>query len=689
MFSSFRATILSICVGVLPAACLRVPEEFPEEPDGTPAAPSTVSEVLDRHVSGLGGEKALRPLSQRTVEARMVIHPEEGCEEGSETCQWQEKTGSFLFQTTAGGQMYRRNVIDEIVEERGFDGKVGWALIGESLRIDTQAEAVINREEAVLHWYFGVAERKVDTTLLRPREEDTDEGQRILDGVKWQVPGGPPGKALWFDRATGLRAEEVSAEGEGENQTKQVVTYEDYRDVDGVLVPHVIKVRNELGERAQEIEFIVQRVTHDPIDPTKFAIPELAKPKAVPDPALAELAGARAAAAADPKDIAAQMELARRAFVAAHFNEARSAANAALAIDKNEPEALVLVSRIEVLSGNYAAAAKTLSRAKKANVREEIIARERAWIHMRGGDYRKLADALDVAGNPVLAGRYRTFTGTPFVPKLADGGCTASIPLVAKEPLALVEVDIAGTKVAAIVDTGAADLIVTQSFAAELGLKTLATSQVAKGMPAIGHSRVEKIVAGGLTLENVPVNIFDDASIADMAGDEAKRVKAVLGIGALAQFTVALDVPGGKMDLALASKKCASAQAELRKGDSVPFWMHETHYIYVMASMNGAEGLYLVNTGMRGADMTANQAAYAFAAIGAPPMRADEAPMVRVAELDIGKAMRGKDLAAAYGYFQQGQTSDGFRIDGMLGLGVLGKTRFVIDFEQHRLYFPR
>ncbi len=125
VFSSFRATILSICVGVLPAACLRVPEEFPEEPDGTPAAPSTVSEVLERHVAGLGGEKALQPLSQRTVEARMVIHPEEGCEEGSETCQWQEKTGSFLFQTTAGGQMYRRNVIDEIVEERTHQVPVG------------------------------------------------------------------------------------------------------------------------------------------------------------------------------------------------------------------------------------------------------------------------------------------------------------------------------------------------------------------------------------------------------------------------------------------------------------------------------------------------------------------------------------------------------------------------------------
>lgn len=620
----------------------------------------------------------------------MVIQPEDGCEEGSETCQWQEKTGSFLFQTTADGQMYRRNVIDEVVEERGFDGKVGWALIGESLRIDTQAEALINREEAVLHWYFDVAGRKVDTTLLRPREEDVeDAGPRVLDGVKWQVPGGPPGKALWFDRASGLRAEEVSVEGEGDNEQRQVVTYDDYREVDGALVPHIIRVQNQLGERSQTIEFIVQRVTHDPIDPTKFAVPALPEPKAVPDPTLGALAAAKAAATAEPKDVAAQMEYARAAFVAAHFDEARQAANAALALDKNEPEALVLISRIGVLAGNYSVATKALGRAKKAAVRDEIIAREHAWIHMRSGDYRKLASALDVAGNPVLAGRYRAFTGKPFVPKLSNGGCKASIPLVGKEPLALIELDIDGTKVAAIVDTGAADLIVTQAFADQLGLKTLATSQVAKGMPAIGHSRVEKVSAGDLTLENVPVNIFDDASIADMAGDEAKRVKAVLGIGALAQFTVALDVPGGKVDLALASKKCAAAQAELRTGDSVPFWMHETHYIYVMASMNGAEGLYLVNTGMRGADMTANQAAYAYAAIGAPPMRADEAPMVRVAEMDIGKAMRGKDLAAAYGYFTQGQTSDGFRIDGMIGLGVLGKTRFVIDFEQHRLYFPR
>ena len=40
-------------------------------------------------------------------------------------------------------------------------------------------------------------------------------------------------------------------------------------------------------------------------------------------------------------------------------------------------------------------------------------------------------------------------------------------------------------------------------------------------------------------------------------------------------------------------------------------------------------------------------------------------------------------------YFQQTQASDGFRLDGMIGLGVLGKQRFVFDFENHTIHFPR
>ena len=67
-----------------PSACLKVPDELSDEPGGTAAAPSTAAEVMDHYVEGSGGEKALRALPARSIEARMIIRAHEGCEEGDE-----------------------------------------------------------------------------------------------------------------------------------------------------------------------------------------------------------------------------------------------------------------------------------------------------------------------------------------------------------------------------------------------------------------------------------------------------------------------------------------------------------------------------------------------------------------------------------------------------------------------------
>ncbi len=686
-----RFAALALSLGVTTAGCLKVPEDFSEEPAGAAVAPTTAAELLSRHVDALGGEALLRGLSSRTLEARMVIYPAEGCEsEEDPVCAAPEQSGSFLFQNTSDGRLYRRNVIGDGVEERGFDGKIGWVYVApDTLRIDTDSEAQVNREEAILHWYLDVGARGVETALLSTRQEDSDGGVRTLDGLRWTVDKTAVSKELWFDRATGLRREEVSRDGEGETASSQIVVYEDYREVDGALVPHMIRVTNTFGTRTQRIDFQVQRVTHEALDPAKFAIPELPKPKAEPDALLAQLAGAEVAAREGaPKEVSAWMEFARIAFIAGHFDTAIEASNKALQLDAKEPEALVLQARIAVLQGDYTRATKTLGRAKKANVRDDLLARERGWIHLRKRNYRQLADALDAGGNPALAGRYRSFVGKPLQASLEGNGCSVEVPLVTKAPLAIVDIQIGEQTVGAIFDTGAADLIVTESLAKKLELSVQAKSQLAEGLPDVGHGQLDVVKVGGLTLQNVPANVFDDAAIADMAGDDSKRVSAVLGIGMLTDFAVALDVPQGKLELVPRARKCKAQRDALLEGPSAPFWMHETHYLYVLAQMNEAEGVYLLNTGMRGADMTANQVAYRHAAVGAPPLRADEAPMAIVNAFGIGSAPPHKDISAAWGYFQQTQSSDGFRLDGMIGLGVLGRSRFVLDFDAHRIHFP-
>lgn len=684
-----RAAALVLLLGVANAGCLKVPEEFPEEPGASPVAPTTAAELLARHVEALGGEKALRALQARTLEARMILYPGEGCEQPEDPfcASTEEETGSYFYQSTADGRLYRRNVIGDALEERGFDGKTGWAFLApETLRIDSDDEMKLNREEAVLHWYLDVLPRGVETELIASRKEDSDGNPRQLDGMAWRVKDTQIEKQLWFDRVTGLRREETS--GSEESGSTQVVVYEDYREIDGVQVPHMIRVVNKMGARTQRIDFAVQRVTHDAIDPTKFALPEMPPPKAEPDAVLAQLDSVRSNAEGNPKDVSAWMDYARIAYVAAHFEDVDRALAKVLALDSKEPEALLLTARRAVLSGDYARAEKFLKQAKKANVRAEVLAREYGWVHLRQRKYDKFAVDLAAGGNTQLADRYRAFAGDPLQATVEGNACKLEIPLATQKPLATVDIKIGDKTVGAIFDTGAADLIVTRSLADELGMEVAASSQIAQGMPPVGHGQFPSVTVGGLNLKNVPANVFDDEAIADMAGDESDRVSAVLGVGMLTEFAVALDVPKGTLELASSARKCKAERKAMLSGPSVPFWMHETHYIYVMGAMNDSEGVYLVNTGMRGADMTANGQAYKHAAVATPPLQAGEAPMALIKSFSLGKAMSTENLESAWGYFQQTQSSDGFRLDGMIGLGVLGRSRFVLDFETHSIHFP-
>lgn len=673
----------------LAPGCLRIPPESTDAPGANAEAPTTAAEVLDRYTRALGGEEALRAHPQRTVEARLVLRAEPNCEPGDESCLSEDQSGSFLHQSTLEGRLYQRTVLGDNVEEHGFDGKLGWSLLGnEALRLDTPEEAEISREEGLLHWHLDASKRGVELQLLPPRAEDSRGRVMTLDGVRWRSPGAPMAKELWFARDTGLLHEEVSKDEQGDLPQSQIVTYEDYKKVDGVVVAHSITVRNQLGDRIQEVEFITQRVHHEPIADDRFAIPVLPDVQPKPDPLLAQLETARSEAREEPKDVAAQVEWARTAFMAAHFDEARTAATGALALDPNEPEALLTLTRLHLLRGELAQAEKLLKRARKTGVREQVLAREESWILHRKRDFVRLADALDEANSTTLAGRYRTFAGTPLVATWPSDACAMDVDMTMHETLALVPIQAGDIATHAIFDTGAADLIISASLADELEVAIQSRTKIAEGLPDIGHGQIPRLQIGHLQIKNVPVNVFDDASIEQMAGASKTRVRAVFGASLLRDYVVRVDVPGKKLRAVSTARKCKAQAEALRTGPSAPMYLHETHYLYIPARMNEAEGIYLLNTGMRGADLTANRPANDYAGIRMPPLRSGETPMVDVRRIQLADGVEVQGAREAYGLFQQTQSSDGFRVDGMFGLGILGRRPFVLDFEQLRLHFP-
>jgi hypothetical protein len=66
-------------------ACLNLPSDL-EEPAGARSAPTTPNELVAAYVEAIGGEKAVRKIKHRRIEARIVFKPQENCEEEDENC---------------------------------------------------------------------------------------------------------------------------------------------------------------------------------------------------------------------------------------------------------------------------------------------------------------------------------------------------------------------------------------------------------------------------------------------------------------------------------------------------------------------------------------------------------------------------------------------------------------------------
>ncbi|MCY1056987.1 aspartyl protease family protein [Nannocystis sp. SCPEA4] len=683
------ALVLALAAAAVPG-CLKVPVGDLDAPGGQDGNPAEAKAVVDRYVAALGGEEALRKIAQRTVEARMTFLPETGCTEKDENCRNTETVGTFTLQSTADQRLYRRTVIDKQIEEEGYDGKTGWQFRRGFLVLEDEDESVITREDAALHWYFDFDKRGIQLALEKPRDKDFEGNARTLDGVRWSSKGDlVPPKTQWYDRKTGLLAEELLEDDKAEPPISQHILYDDYRPVDGVLVPHKIRLINKFGDRTQEVVFLTQRVDHAPIKPEVFAIPKVPQPEKAKDERLVALAKAREAAAAEPKKVEAQVALTRALWAASHFDEAADAAQVALKLDPKESEALWILARARVLQGRFKEALPLLDRAGKAGVREVLVYAQRAWVASHQRDFPAVAEALDHLGeaNAQLAGRYRNFAGKPLQISFKGNSCTAELPMTTEGTVTFVDIQIGDEKVRALVDTGAADVILDSEVATKLKVPIRSKARLGEGQAEIGQGQLDAITAGAATISGIPVDVFPHEVLEQMTGGVGAAPQAVLGARVLELFQVNFDFPANKLVLVNPTAKCKSALATYRTGGGTPFYLHETHFLYVMGAMNGTEGLFLLNTGMQGVAITATTKAFARAGIGAPPLRRNEAALVDITEFTLGNAFKALGLRGAYGYFEQGESSDQFRIDGMLGLDFVGRGRLTIDYPERKLYF--
>lgn len=665
-------------------ACLNIEEGDLNEP-AAPSAPSTAQEVLDRYVEALGGEEALRALTQRTVEARVLIVAAEGCEdEDDPLCQ--EQQGQFLLHSTADGRMYRRMVIGDLVDERGYNGETGWELqpgVPPLLVLDDASQSLASREDALLHWYLDFTKRGIMPAIESARSVDIDGNPAELDGVRWAGDDKTPlpPRTYWFDRSTGLLAEEVETEGD----VTRTVVYDEYQEVDGTQVPHRIRQITQYGEEKQVVELTVQRTHHDDIRAELFELPEPAAAEPAPDDRLAGLDAARKAHEDDPKSEGAAVAYARSAWLAAHFEEALDAIDKTLKINSKEPEVLWFRARVMLLKGQLKQAEKAFIKAAKVGVRPELIAHELGVVALRAGNYKNAAKWFGESGEAPLQERYGSFEGKPYKTTFSDG-CVATVPLVDGFVAPVVKAKVNDEELTLLVDTSVADLVLDPNRAQRLLITTDAQSRLggADG-PPVGHGQADTVELGGFKLDNVPVDIFPAELMAEVSA--GRPLDGVIGSRAFMGHQVTFDFPEKSLEVVRGTSRCKSNLAERRQEQGVPFFVHDTHMLFALGKMNGSEGLYLVNSAMRGAGLAATIGAFLRAATAPPVLiRGSQAgAFVEVENFDLGP-FAFKGVTGAWGWAEQ-TAPDEFRVDGMLGLETFEGRAWTIDFMEHRMYF--
>jgi len=214
----------------------------PEKMKSSTAAAPTVRQILDRYVTALGGRDAIEKVKTRVSRGSVELIP-------------MNLKGSFETISAAEASSYSKISISGIGDMlEGSDGKAGWSINPINGTRDKSGPELAQTK--LINDFY----RDIRLEKLFPKIELIGP-DKVGDRPVWVVTGtaeGLPPETWYFDKETGLmlKSEVVAISPQG--NTPITVGYEDYRKVDGVMVPFRIRQQTsqfELVLNTSEMKF--------------------------------------------------------------------------------------------------------------------------------------------------------------------------------------------------------------------------------------------------------------------------------------------------------------------------------------------------------------------------------------------------------------------------------------------------
>ena len=221
----------------------------PSSPSPSPDPLPSVKEILDRYVHALGGAEALQKITSRSAKgsrigADGVLVPEEV----------HQKAPDKLLTVTS---------YPNIVFSNGFNGTVAWGHSSREGATPLPEQIVVQmKREAVFYKELKTPELYSNLTVVG-RDSVGDVDAYVVQAK----PVEGPVEKLFFDVRTGLLVRRYAESDTALGKLPLQTDYEDYREVDGIKQPFLIRWSMPGRSWGRKIAEIKQNV---PLDDAKF-----------------------------------------------------------------------------------------------------------------------------------------------------------------------------------------------------------------------------------------------------------------------------------------------------------------------------------------------------------------------------------------------------------------------------------
>jgi photosynthetic reaction center cytochrome c subunit len=211
----------------------------------------TVDQLLDRYVAALGGVAAIEKISSRV-------------EKGAATVQGKTVSVEVFAQSPDKWALVRH--FPEGSSVAAFDGKMGWIGIpGQPTRGMHPGAVEAARIAADLQFPLRVQQMFPELHVEYPEKVGEREAYVLL-GIR----DGRPATKFYFDEPSGFLLRVIRYEESPLGLNPSEVDYADYREVDGVQVPHRMTLSEPGDSSTIQLEEVRQNV---PIDASRFVRP--------------------------------------------------------------------------------------------------------------------------------------------------------------------------------------------------------------------------------------------------------------------------------------------------------------------------------------------------------------------------------------------------------------------------------